>query len=120
MISRASRAPATRVSYCRLVPGAGNSGGKTRHKRTTAGKRYLKPAFSHAAVRAIQYFPGIQQEYRRRARRRGKPVAQALIAEELATIVYAMLSLRDAQPRRTVQWRVLWTRPESTEASQVA
>jgi transposase len=42
------------VSYCRLVPGAGNSGGKTRHKRTKDGNRYLKLAFHHAAVRAIQ------------------------------------------------------------------
>ena len=31
-------------SYCRLVPGAKNSGGKSRHKRTKDGNRYLKLA----------------------------------------------------------------------------
>ena len=79
-------------SYCRLVPGADNSGGKTRHKRSKDGNRYLKLAFHHAAVRAVQYFPEIQREYRRLARRKGKPIARALIAKELATIVYAMLT----------------------------
>ncbi|MGH8515217.1 MAG: IS110 family transposase, partial [Gammaproteobacteria bacterium] len=32
-------------SYCRLVPGADNSAGKTRHKRSRDGNRYLKLAF---------------------------------------------------------------------------
>jgi transposase IS116/IS110/IS902 family protein len=56
-----ARFPSARdfVSSCRLVPGAGNSGGKTRHKRTKDGNRYLKLAFRHAAVRAIQYFPEV-------------------------------------------------------------
>jgi transposase len=50
-------------SYCRLVPGADNSGGKRRHKRSRDGNRYLKLAFHHAAVRAIQYVPEIKAEY---------------------------------------------------------
>jgi transposase len=50
------------VSYCRLVPGAGNSGGKTRHKRTKDGNKYLKLAFSHAAVST----PGRIAHFRRR------------------------------------------------------
>lgn len=51
------------VSYCRLVPAAKNSGGKTRQQRSKDGNRYLKLAFHHAAVRAIQYFPEIQCFY---------------------------------------------------------
>jgi transposase len=33
-------------SYCRLVPGADNSAGKTRHKRSRDGNRYLKQVFT--------------------------------------------------------------------------
>ena len=79
-------------SYCRLVPGSHNSGGKTRHQRSRDGNRYLKIAFHHAAIRAIQYFPEVKAEFQRWPRRKGKPIARALIAKELATIVYAMLS----------------------------
>jgi transposase len=84
------------VSYCRLVPGAGNSGGKTRHKRTKDGNRYLKIAFSHAAVRAIQYYPEIKSYYQRLARRKPPVVARALVAKELARIVYFMLKKQEA------------------------
>ena len=78
-------------SYCRLVPGADNSAGKTRLKRSRDGNRYLKLAFHHAAVRAIQYVPEIKAEYQRWRRRKGKGIARALVAKELATIVYAVL-----------------------------
>jgi transposase len=84
------------VSYCRLVPGAGNSGGKTRHKRTKDGNKYLKLAFSHAAVRAIQYFPEIRAFYRATSRRKPPALARALVAKELARIVYFMLSRQEA------------------------
>lgn len=79
-------------SYCRLVPGAQDSVGKTRHKPSRDGNRYLKIAFHHAAMRATQDFPEIQAEYQRHVRRKGKKIARARIAKELATIVYAMLS----------------------------
>lgn len=79
-------------SYCRLVPGSTNSGGKTKHKRSRDGNRYLKMAFHFAAIRAIQYFAEIRTEFQRLQRRKGKPIARALIAKELATIVYAMLT----------------------------
>ena len=79
-------------SYCRLVPGAADSGGKARHKRSRDGNRYLKLAFHHAAIRAIQYCAEVQSEFRRLQRRKGKAIARALIAKELATIVYAMLT----------------------------
>jgi transposase len=82
-------------SYCRLVPGAKNSGGKTRHKRTKDGNRYLKLAFSHAAVRAIQYYPEIRAWYEQRARRKGPMIARALVAKELARIVYYVLTKQE-------------------------
>ena len=109
-------------SYCRLVPGAQNSGGKNRHKRTKDGNRYLKLAFSHAAVRAIQYNPEIRRWYLARARRKGPLIGRALVAKELARIVYAVL--RDQQPfngtfkgvslRRTKQSR--WPRLANPDA----
>ncbi len=83
-------------SYCRLVPGSHDSGGKTHHKRSRDGNRYLKLAFHHAAIRAVQYFPEIRTEFDRLNRRKGKPIARALIAKELATIVYAMLTKEEA------------------------
>jgi transposase len=78
-------------SYCRLVPGAKNSGGKARHKRTKDGDRYLTLAFSHAAVRAIQYYPEIKRWYLAKRRTKGPMVARALVAKELARIVYYVL-----------------------------
>jgi transposase len=83
------------VSYCRLVPGAGNSGGRTRHKRTKDGNRYLKLAFSHAAVRAIQYFPEIKRFYHALCRRKPPVVARAVVAKELARIAYYVLAKQE-------------------------
>ena len=87
------------VSYCRLVPGAGNSGGKARHKRSRDGNRYLKLAFSHAAVRAIQYVPEIRAFYQAMARKKPRPVARALVAKELARLVYVVLSRHEPYNR---------------------
>ena len=78
-------------SYCRLVPGAANSGGKTRHRRSKEGNRYLKATFSNAAIRAIQYVPEIKTFYQRKARKKNRFVARAIIAKELARIVYYVL-----------------------------
>ena len=93
-----ARFPSARdfVSYCRLVPGAGNSGGKAKHKRTKDGNRYLKIAFSHAAIRAIQYYPEIRAFYRALARRKPPVVARAVVAKELARIVYYVLAKQEA------------------------
>ena len=82
-------------SYCRLVPGAKNSGGKTRHKRTKDGNRYLKLAFSHAAVRAVQYYPEVRRWYEAKRRAKGPMIARALVAKELARIVYYVLKHRE-------------------------
>jgi len=78
-------------SYCRLVPGAHNSGGKTRHRTSKEGNKYLKIAFSHAATRAIQYFPVVKKYYQRMARKKGAPIARALVAKEIAKSVYFVL-----------------------------
>lgn len=97
-IDTISRFPTVRHfhSYCRLVPGADNSAGKVRHKRSRDGNRYLKQVFHTAAIRAAQYHPEIRQEYRRLSRRKGKIVARALIAKELASIVYWVLRKQEA------------------------
>jgi transposase len=84
------------VSYCRLVPAAKNSGGKVRQQRSKDGNKYLKLAFHHAAVRAIQYFPEIQRFYRSTARRKPKALARALVAKELARAVYFVLTRQEA------------------------
>ncbi len=78
--------------------GADKSAGKTRHTRSRDGDRYLKLVFHTAAIRAAQYHPEIRQEYRRLARRKGKIVARALIAEELASTVYYVLPANRRRP----------------------
>lgn len=110
-------------SYCRLVPGAKNAGGTNRHKRTKDGNRYLKLAFSPAAVRAIQYYPEIQAWYRQRVRTKGALVARALVAKELARIVYHVLAkgqdvngLFKGTPLRRTK-KLQWPRTPSPAAS---
>ena len=78
-------------SYCRLVPGANDSGGRHRHKVSHDGNRYLKLAFSHAAIRAVQYFPEVRQWFQRWKRKKPIRVARALVAKELAKSVYVVL-----------------------------
>lgn len=112
-------------SYCRLVPGADNSGGKTRHKRSKDGNRYLKLAFHHAAIKAVRYAPEIAAVHRRWVRRKGKRIARALVAKELATIVYAILTKQEAYngrfkgqsvaSRKTQRWPRLTNPPSLTE-----
>lgn len=78
-------------SYCRLVPAARDSGGRQRQKPSRDGNRYLKLAFSHAAVRAVQYFPEVRQWFQRWKRKKPIRVARALVAKELAKSVYVVL-----------------------------
>lgn len=108
-------------SYCRVVPGADNSGGRRRHKRSKEGNRYLKLTFSHAAVRAIQNYPTIRSFYQRQTRRKNRFIARAIVAKELCRIVYYMLS-RQVEYDGTFKGRVLsrskkikWSRPASPE-----
>jgi transposase len=79
-------------SYCRLVPGAADSGGTQRHRRSKDGNRYVKLAFSHAAIRAVQYFPEVRQWFQRWKRKKPVRVARALVAKELAKSVYVVLN----------------------------
>ncbi len=69
-------------SYCRVVPGADNSGGRRRHKCSKEGNRYLKLTFSHAAVRAIQNYPTIRSFYQRQSRKKNRFIARAIVAKE--------------------------------------
>ena len=88
-----ARFPSARhfFSYCRLVPGAKNSGGKQRHKRSREGNPYLKNAFRNVGIRAVQNEPVIKAWYQKKVRKKGKPIAQALVAKEIARIVYHVL-----------------------------
>lgn len=79
-------------SYCRVVPGADNSAAKRRHRHRKDGNRYLKLALSHAAVRAVQYFPEIKQFYRKKARQKNPAIARTLVQKEIAHAVYVVLS----------------------------
>lgn len=78
-------------SYSRLVPGSDNSGPRTRNRRSRAGNRYLKLAFSHAAVRAVQRYAEVGAAYRKKLRKKNKPLAHAWVRKELARIVYHVL-----------------------------
>jgi transposase len=78
-------------SYCRLAPGSDNSGGRTRNKRSRAGNRYLKLAFSHAAVRAISRYVEINAAFRKKLRKKNTALARAWVRKELARIVYHVL-----------------------------
>jgi transposase len=83
-------------SYCRLVPGADNSGGRTRHRSgSKAGNRYLKLAFSHAGIRAVQYYPEIRAFFQAKARKKPIRIARTLVALELARIVYEVLTKQE-------------------------
>ena len=93
-----TRFPSARqfFSYSRLVPGADNSGGRTRHRSgSKAGNRYLKLAFSHAGIRAVQYHPEIRAFFKAKARKKPIRIARTLVALELARIVYHVLTKQE-------------------------
>lgn len=80
------------ASYCRLVPGAKNSNRTLRHKSGNKdGNKYLKIAFCDVAVHAMQYYPEIRAFYQRKLRQSNQPIARAVVAKELARIVYYIL-----------------------------
>jgi transposase len=79
-------------SYCRLVPGAKNSGGKRAHRSGSKdGNQYLKYAFTEAAIKAMMYYPEIKQFAERLQERTTKRIARTVVAKELAKIVYYVL-----------------------------
>ena len=79
------------ASYCRLVPAADNSNRRVHHRSSKDGNKYLKIAFSEAAIHAIQYYPEFKSFYLRLARRSNEAVARTVVAKELAKIVYYIL-----------------------------
>lgn len=104
-------------SYCRLVPGAANSGGKSRHRNSKQGNRYLKAIYTEAAVRAVQWYPVIREFYNRKTRRSGRSIGRAIVAKELANIVWHMLyydqSYQGFKGRPTRAKTPQWPRPAS-------
>jgi transposase len=80
-------------SYCRLVPGAKNSGGKRAHRSGSKdGNQYLKFAFVEAALKAIHYYPEIKRFAARIEKRAHRAIARTVVAKELAKIVYCVLT----------------------------
>jgi len=84
------------VSYCRLVPGSKDSGGKHRHRsKNKDGNRYLRIAFNQAAIIAYRDYPVVKEFYKKVTRRSGKHVARTVMGKELAKIVWHMLSKQE-------------------------
>jgi transposase len=79
------------ASYCRLVPAADNSNRRVHHRSSKDGNKYLKIAFSEAAVHAIQYYSEFGAFYQRIARRSSQATSRTVVAKELAKIVYYLL-----------------------------
>lgn len=83
-------------SYCRLVPGAKDSGGKRSHRSGSKdGNQYLKFAFTESAVKAMQFYPEIKRFASRLERRSSKAIARTVVAKELAKISYYVLSRQE-------------------------
>jgi transposase len=78
-------------SYCRLVPSARNSGGKSKQRSSKDGNKYLKVTFSDAAVHAVQYYPVIRNYNSSLLRKKNKQIAKTIIAKEIAVIVFHVL-----------------------------
>jgi len=80
-------------SYCRLVPGAKDSGGKRSHRSGSKdGNQYLKYAFTESAIKAMRFYPQIKHFAARLERRATKAIARTVVAKELAKISYYVLS----------------------------
>ncbi len=101
-------------SYCRLVPSARNSGGKSKQRSSKDGNKYLKVAFSDAAVHAVQYYPVIRKYHSSLLRKKNKQIAKTIIAKEIAEIVYHVLKNKsdfnnkfkgqELEHKKSLQW----------------
>ena len=101
-------------SYCRLVPSARNSGGKTKQRSSKDGNKYLKVAFSDAAVHAVHYYPVIRNHSNSLIRKKNKQIAKTIIAKEIAEIVYHVLKNKtdfnnkfkgkELEHKKSLQW----------------
>ncbi|NOX64822.1 MAG: IS110 family transposase [Chlorobi bacterium] len=92
-------------SYCRLVPAASNSGGKSKQRSSKDGNKYLKIVFSDAAVHAVQYYPVIKKYYNSLLRKKNKQIAKSIIAKEIARIVYYVLKTKENYNNKSIQWQ---------------
>jgi transposase len=81
-------------SYSRLVPSARNSGGKSKQRSSKDGNKYLKVAFSDAAIHAVQYYPVIKKYQNSLLRKKNKQIAKTIVAKEIAEIVYHILKYK--------------------------
>lgn len=87
-------------SYCRVVPGIGQSSGviRGRGRQSKQGNPFLKLAFNQAAVHAVRHYPRIRsyfdKQLQRRVGRAGKVVVLNNVAHKLAVATFHML--RDA------------------------
>ena len=81
-------------SYCRLVPSARNSGGKSKQRSSKDGNKYLKVAFCDAAIHAVQYYPVIRKYHNSLLRKKNKQITKSIIAKEIASIVYYVLKYK--------------------------
>ena len=101
-------------SYCRLVPSARNSGGKSKQRSSKDGNKYLKMAFSDAAIHAVQHFPEIRSISQSLSRKKNKFIAKTMIAKEIAAIVFYVLKhktpfnnvflARELSQTKSLQW----------------
>lgn len=101
-------------SYCRLVPSARNSGGKSKQRSSKDGNKYLKVVFMDAATHAVQYYPVIRKYHSSLLRKKNKQTAKTIIAKEIAEIVFHVLKYKanfnnkfkgvDLQHKKSLQW----------------
>ena len=110
------------VSYCRLVPGASDSGGSHRHKSGNKdGNKYLRAAFGQAAISGYTHYKVVKKFYRKIKRRSGRHVARAVVGKELAKGVWHMLTKNEeykgfkGQPTRVAP-RTYWPQPINPHA----
>jgi len=86
------------ASYCRLAPGARDSGGKHRHRSGSKdGNQYLKYAFTEAALKAMRFYPEVRQFAAQLERRSNPAIARTVVAKELSKITYYVLSREEAK-----------------------
>src|SRR3990172_1114618 len=101
-------------SYSRLTPSARNSGGKSKQRSSKDGNKYLKVAFSDAAIHAVQYYPVIRKYHSSLLRKKNKQIAKTIIAKEITEIVYFVLKYKsnfnnkfkgqELEHKKSLQW----------------
>ncbi len=101
-------------SYCRLVPSARNSGGKSKQRSSKDGNKYLKVVFCDAAIHAVQHYPVIRKCHDKLLRKKNKQIAKTIIAKQLAEIVYHVLKNKtdfnnkfkgqELEHKKSLQW----------------